>query len=307
MSRKTARRLGLATLLLALVGGLVAWQLWPQSFVPPAWANDYDVSARPPELIPAGTVVGTGPPEGWSHLVIKSLPRVRPGAESRIPTLFRSRTVGMMTWMFTGFVADVRPETRGGETRYQLNKVALGLGTSVNGRDVIITPETARAHGVELDWITKEILQKGYKTQELAKIVAHSSAFALVDTPVWFHFGEKNRLIRFRYALLVDSASGRLDVLVWPLDPEGGAAPETVVLLNPDQINPAELIPDPRGFNEIGVAKDSAFGVDSLPPHRAQFVLPTGVRELASRTKFTPDDAQRLETALRNLVASTPK
>ena len=306
MCRKTVRRL-LVLLGLALVGGLAAWQFWPKSFVPPAWANDYDVTAQPPETIPPGTVIGTGPPEDWTHLVVKSLPRVRPSEESRIPALWRSRTVRMSRWMFTGFVADVRPETRGGETRYHLNRVALGLGTSVNGRDVVITPETAERHGVELDWITKEILEKGYRTQHLAMVVAHSRAFALADTPVWFRFGERNRLIRFRYALLVDVASGRLDVLVWLLDPEGGATPGEAVLLNPNQINEAELIPDPEGFDRIGVASDSAFGVDSLPPHRARFALPAEVRELAARTKFTPDDAHSLEAALRNLIATTPK
>src|SRR5688572_5182474 len=166
MSRKIARRLGLVTLGLALVGGLVAWQLWPKTFVPPAWANDYAVTAEPPKLIPDGTVVGTEPPEGWSHLVIKSLPRVRPDAESRIPALWRSRTVRMSRWMFTAFLADVRPKTRGSETRYELDTIALGFGTSINGRDVVITPETAKQYGIELDWITKEILEKGYKTQK---------------------------------------------------------------------------------------------------------------------------------------------
>jgi hypothetical protein len=265
------------------------------------------VTAEPPKLIPDGTVVGTGPPQGWSHLVIKSLPRVRPDAESRIPALWRSRTVRMSRWMFTAFVADVKPDTLGGETRYQLDTIALGLGTSINGRDVVITPETAKQHGTELDWITREILEKGYKTQKLAMVVAKSLSFALVDTPVWFRFGERNRLIRFRYALLVDAASGRLDVLVWLLDSEGGAKPDAAVLLNPNQINEAELIPDPEGFDRIGVASDSAFGVDSLPPHRARFVLPTEVRELAARTTFAPDHAHTLESALRNLIATTTK
>ena len=306
MTRKTARRLSGLVLVLAAAGGVVAWQLRPTPFVPPAWANGYDVAAAPPETIAPGTVIGTGPPDGWSHLVLKSLPRVKPGAEANIPALWRSRTVRMMTWMFTAVVADVRPETRGGETRHRLTRVGLGLGTSVGGKDVIITPETAAAHGVELDWITRPILTKGYETQNLAVTVVHGPSFALVDTPVWFHEAGKNRLVRFRYALLADAATGRLDVLVWLLDPEGGAESPTVVLLNPNQINPAELIPDAAGFDRIGVASDSAFGVDSLPPHRAQFVLPAESRGLAARTTFTPAEARDLEAALRNLIASTP-
>src|SRR5262249_14142356 len=81
------------------------------------------------------------------HLVIKSRPRVRPGEEKNIPATARSLTVRMSQWMVTSFVADVRPETRGHETRYHLRAVALGLGTNVGGRDVVITPGTAEDHG----------------------------------------------------------------------------------------------------------------------------------------------------------------
>ena len=244
MSRKIVRRLAAVGLVLALVGGFVAWQLWPTSLVPPEWANQYDVNARPPATIPAGTVVGSGPPEGWSHLVLKSLPRVRPREESKIPALWRSRTVRMSRWMFTAFVADIRPETRGGETRYHLGKVALGLGTSINGRDVIITPKTAKDHGVELDrLITEPMLTKGYETQKLAMTVAHGDTFAVVDTPVWFRCGQQNRLIRFRFGLLVDAATGG-SMLVWVLDPKAWRR-GVAVLLNPSQINEAELIPTP--------------------------------------------------------------
>ena len=134
--------LSLAMICLALAG-VAVWYLWPAS--PPAWADDYDVTARPPETIPPGTVIGTTP-DGWSHLVIKSLPRVRPGDEQKVPPIARSQTIEMTRWMFAAFVADVRPDTRGSETRHHLRAVAvLGLGTSVNGRDVVITPETAAA------------------------------------------------------------------------------------------------------------------------------------------------------------------
>jgi hypothetical protein len=89
------------------------------------------------------------------------------------------------------------------------------------------------------------------------------------------------------------------------LDPQGSCGDTSAaVLLNENQIDEAELIPDPKEFDDIlGVANHKTFGVDSLPPHRAQFVLPPGVRELAARTKFTPDEARDLEAALRNLLA----
>ncbi len=288
-----------------VLAATLVWRLWPSSFVPPEWAADYDVTAHAAESISPGTVVERSPPVGWSHLVIKSLPRVRASEEAKIPFLARSETLRMTRWMFAVFVADVRPETRGNETRYQLRAVGLGLGTSVGGKDIVITPETAASHGVELNWVTRTILTKGYETQRLATVVVHGPTFALVDTPVWFRCGDKNRLIRFRYGLVVDVPTGRLDVLVWVLDPVGGCGDSgSVVRLNPDQIDEAELIPDPSEFDVLSVPSDAAFGVDRLPPHRSDLGMPTELRELATKTKFNADDARTLEAGLRRLLPS---
>jgi hypothetical protein len=285
------------------LGAAAAWYLWPAPPAPPPeWAAAYDVTARPPEPIRPGTVVGAAPPDGWSHLVIKALPRVRPGEEKNVPPLARSQTVRMTRWLFTAFTADVRPETRGGETRHHLRAVGMGMGAAAGGRDVVVTPETAAEHGVPLDWITRTILVKGHEVQRLAVVVVHGPTFALVDTPVWYRCGDRNRLIRFRYALLVDAPTGRLDVLCWALDPDGGCTdPGAAVVLNPNQVDEAELIPDRKGFDAIGVASEAAFGVDRLPPHRARVSLPPALRGPATRTTFTPDEARALEAALRPL------
>jgi len=291
---------------LALLGG-ASWYLWPSAAPAPQWVTEYDVTSKPPETIPPGTVVGTTPPEGWSHLVIKSLPRVRPTEESKIPRLARSQTVRMTSWLFTAFAADVRPETRGAETRYQLRAIALGLGTAVGGRDVIITPETAANHGVQLDWITRQIITKGYQIQSLAVIVVQGPTFGLIDTPVWFRCGDANKLIRYRYALLVDSATGRLDVLLWPLDLTGNCSdPTRAVLVKPNEIDVAELVPDPKGFDVLGIASDSTFGVDRLP-NGLRLTVPPELHDLTTKTRFTPEEAHALETKLREFLARSRK
>lgn len=302
-TKRTARRFAVVVAVLAGLG-LIAWSVWPRSTPAPGWGADYDVTARPPEMIAPGTEVGRAAPVGWSHLVIKSLPRVRPGEESSIPLLVRSQTVRMASWMFTVFAADVRPDQRAGQTIYTLRAVGLGLGTASGGRDIVITPETANDHGIELDWITREILTKGYKTQRLAVVVVHGSTFGLVDTPVWYRCGTHHRLIRFRYALIVDAPSGRLDVLVWLLDPEGDCADGAAVVLAPDTIDEAELLPDPKEFNTIGIPSDAAFAVNRLPPHRARLLLPPDLRPLAEQVKYTPTEAGALEAGLRRLLES---
>ena len=286
--------------------GLITWVVWPKSTPAPPWTEEYDVSARPPETIASGTVVGRSAPAGWSHLVIKSLPRVRPGEESKIPILLRSQTVRMASWMFTVFAADVRPEPRDGKSVYKLRAVGLGLGTASHGRDIVITPETAGEHGVELDWITREILTKGYKTQANARVVVQGPSFALVDAPVWYCCGANHRLMRFRYALLVDAPIGRLEVLVWLLDSESECNDESVVILAPDTIDEAELIPDSKEFNGLGIATDGAFAVDRLPPHQAETRFPPDLRPLTGQVKYTPAEAGTLEAGLRRLLHPNP-
>ena len=293
--------------LAALAAGGLAVRNFRPAVAPPAWADDYDVTAQLPEEIAPGTVVEAGPPEGWSHLVIKSLPRVRLDQIGRLPNnalVDRAGLVRRISWMFTAFAADVVPERQGSHTRYRLRAIGLGLGATVNGRPTVITTATGDRFGPALDPIQKMTLDTGYKVQEQARVVLHGPTFALLDTPVTFRCGEKNRMVRYRYALLVDPPTGRLDVLCWRLGAEGGECADLAqaVLLHPNTIDEAELVPDLAEFNALGIPNELAFGVDDLPPHRLEVALPPALSALAGKTKFAPDDARALEDGLRKLL-----
>jgi hypothetical protein len=94
----------LVALLLLAGGAFVAWELWPTRTPPPAWAADYDVTASTPQTVAPGTVIGTTPPEGWSHLIIKGLPRVRPSEVANVPGNLMVDPIRMASWMFTALV-----------------------------------------------------------------------------------------------------------------------------------------------------------------------------------------------------------
>jgi hypothetical protein len=303
--KRLTRRL---TAILVALGclGLIAWFVWPKSTPGPPWMVEYDVTARPPDSLAPGTVVGRTAPARWSHLIIKSLPRVRPGEESKLPLIGRSRMIRMASWMFTAFVADVRPESHGSKRLYGIRAIALGLGTVIGDRDVIITPETAAQHGIELDWITRGILSEGYKTQGRSTVVIHGPTLAVVDTPVAYRADGRNRLLRFRYALLVDASTGRLDTLVWLLDAQGGCGDGWAVVLAPDTIDEAELIPDPDEFSALGIPSEAAFAVDRLPRGRARTLLSPDLRSLVAQGKFTPAEAGSLEQRLRQILVQYP-
>jgi hypothetical protein len=206
--------------------------------------------------------------------------------------------------MFTVFTADVVKEQQGSHTRYRLRAIGLGLGTNINGRDTVITVDTATQFGVPLNFITKPTLETGYKVQQQSRVVVHGPSFALVDTPVSFRCGQRNRMVRFRYALLVDAQTGRLDVFVWRVGAENGECADLArfAILDRDTIDKAELLVDLEGFNELNVPNERAFGVDDLPPHLLEGTLSVEIRDLAAKMKFTPDEARTLEGALRKLL-----
>jgi hypothetical protein len=273
----------------------------------PAWADDYDLSAAEPEAIAPGTVVERGPPQGWSHLVIKSLPRVKAGEVPKLPNNpllgGRDGLAKKVSWMFTAFTADVVREQQGSHTRHRLRAIGLGLGANVKGRDTVLTVEYGRQAQLNLG-LHELVLDGGYKVQKQARVVIHGPSFALLDTPVAFRCGEKNRMVRFRYGLLVDAATGRLDVLCWRVGAEGDGCSDLAraVLLNDDTIDEAELLVDPAEFNAIGAPNALTFGEDDLTPHRREVTIPPEARGLAGQSKFTPDEARTLEAALRKLL-----
>jgi hypothetical protein len=300
-----ARRFALFAVAGALLGGAAVWALLP----PPApeWDTDYDTSAKPPDAIAPGTALERGPPAGWSHLVIKSVPRVRASEVPKLPRnplVSRDTLVRMTSWMFTAFAADVVREEHGAHARYKLRAIGLGLGASANGRNTVFTADTAARFGIEMDFVRKEVITTGYRVQDRARVLAHGPSFAVLDAPVTFRCGERNRMIRFRYALLADTRTGALDVLCWRVgdEPEHGDLTRAV-LLHPNLVNDAELVADPKGFSLAGIPGELAFGVDALPPHRLEVPLPEPLRALAGASRFTADEARELEAQLRGLLS----
>jgi hypothetical protein len=293
----------------------VVWATWPVSPPPVDWSGEYDTAPRPLEeasnvsadapvrydltskpadSMEPGTVVDKAAPKGWSHLVIKSLPRVREDQKAGIPEL----TVEKASWMFTAFVANVAKDENG---RYRFDKAALGLGAKAKERDTILTAETGRKLGGDLGLFGGEILNKGYEVQKKAVLVFSGPSMALLDTPVWFRVGEDNKLVRYRYAMVVDQLSGRMEVLLWRVGTDGvGTSFDDAVWLKPDTVDVAELVVDKKKVNRFGIPADDAFAVDKMPAGQ-KTPIPAELQKLAAQTRFTADEAYALDVGLRKL------
>ena len=119
------------------------WAAWPVA--PPlptpvaAAADPSPATPSPPEFIAPGTVVEPNDHPGWSHLVLKSRPRIRPDQRDKVNDL----TARMAAWMVTATLADVKKT----ESGYALRAVGVGLGAQAKGKDTVITPDTGAKLG----------------------------------------------------------------------------------------------------------------------------------------------------------------
>jgi hypothetical protein len=299
-SARSARRWLLALAVVAGLAALVIWYVLPDSAALDEWSRQYDVTASRPDLIPPGTVIGDTPPPGWSRLVVKSHPKIAPEHLNHVNSL----TARKASLLFAAVLADVRPADDGRPPRHRLRSIAVGLGVQVKGQDMILSPDTLSTLGSDLDLIDRTVLEATYERQLHAKLLIRSPLFALVDAPVPFRCGTKNRFIAYRYAFVVDEKTGHLDVLLWGVDGSGQCGQELSVLrhLPPNLITEPPLYVDDDEFN-LSVPKERAFGVGRMPDGDAQWTLPAELRPLAEQQeKFEPKDAQRLEKELRRLL-----
>jgi hypothetical protein len=260
-----------------------------------------DVPAPRFELIQPGTVIGKEPPKGWSHLIIKSYPRIRPDDLRLVTPL----TAELASFLFTVFVANVDEERVGGQVRYRLGAIAFGVGTSINGRDTIISPATQQRLGANVGLLGGQVLAKVYDGQQNVRLPAFTRTMALVDTPMVMLRGNRHRPIIIRYALLVDASTGKLETLAWLLDRDdrgGYQGPSSAIeWLPPSKISDAVLRVDPNEIT-LGIPSDNAFALVRIPEGQKQIAFPEDVKAVAAEANPSAAWAGWLEGKLRELL-----
>lgn len=126
----------------------------PQITWDPLEEREVDLKVQPLGWIPPGTVVGTTPPPGWSHLISVVHPRIRQGDLGKV-----SESVRDYACMLTiNFLANVTQDPKSTSPRYHLEEVSLGIGTLINGKNTIITSNTQKELGADFDFFARRLL-----------------------------------------------------------------------------------------------------------------------------------------------------
>jgi len=287
---------------MSAVGALLGLLLLPvtASAERPVPVDQYQVTPRQVSLIQPGTVVDEKAPDGWSHLIIRSHPRVAREDLDKVNSL----TAQLASFLFTAIVAKVEAYEDGDEMRYRFKDAGVGFGTPIEGRPTIISPDSQARLGANLSFFARQVLSTCYEEQKAGRIVCHSDTMAVVDTRVVLNRGGRHRWCIFRHALLVDPASGALATLLWPIDVgergyAGVAGP--VQWLPANKIQEAVLRVDTGEFT-FGVLSKVAFAVAEVPRGQRQLEFPEGVEKLAGLQRLTPESAYGLEMWLWEMV-----
>jgi hypothetical protein len=250
------------------------------------------------------------PPEGWSHLVIKSIPRLATGDLGSLPagskktaTLFRSV-----------LLANVKPVDIN-EKDFELTQIGVGIcipDPQDEDQDIVVSADMLSALGLNhLTTVQRMVLDAAELEMAEGRIIARTATFALFRSPVTIldpGAGGKHAKANLHYAFSTNRATGRLDVAVWTMKPESAPqqAPATLVKLAADTIFPCEL--DVRARRILGTIPFSwSFAMRELPPGR-ELRVPSSLGSLIVTTNRHPaeSDPDELERLLIKTLSTVP-
>jgi hypothetical protein len=251
-------------------------------------------------LLASGTQVGRTLPPGWSHLVVKSVPRLVSGDLDSLPEIASATA----TLFHTVLLADVRAVEIGGKgPQFHLRRVGLGLCTLVKDVDTVVTPSGQETLGLDLGLVASQVLERAEEELAKGRIIARTPTFALFSSPAELRVLKGHRPILLRYALLADPETGSLRTTVCAISAERERRKPVprVALLADGLICASDL--DVAASRLLGtVPFHWSFALRSLPPGRA-ILLPPGLQGRFTRDTFSPADAAAFEAELRRTLA----
>ena len=254
-----------------------------------------------------GLRVDKKPPKGWSHFVIKSLPRLATGDRASLPA-GSSKTASLFRNVL---LANVKPVDFA-ERDFELTQIGLGVcvpDPQDEAQDIVVAASQLDALGVELTMVQKVVLDATEAEMAEGRIIARTPTFALFRTPVTvLDSANKHRKVNLHYAFCVEPTTGRLRVAAWTMRLEGEPqqAPARMVKLGSDPIFKCDL--DVHAKRILGTVPYTwSFAMRNLPPGK-ELRVPPALGALMVETTRHPaaSDTDELERLLMQVLATVP-
>jgi hypothetical protein len=260
------------------------------------------VAANQPRLVylQPGMRISNKAPKDWSHLVLKSLPRLASGDRSGLP----AGVSKMATFFRTVILADIQPSNTD-DKDFVLTQVGVGVCAPQDEvHDVVVSSDRLDALGLHLSTVERLVLDAAEAELAEGRIIARTSTFALFRTPATLVVSGKHRKIALYYAFCVKGSTGKLYSAVWAMRPDGEPQlpPSAMVKLADKAIFDCEL--DVKAKRTLGVFPLSwSFAMRSLPPG-VSIRVPAELGDLIVTTAKHPADGDpaELEHSLAKLL-----
>ncbi len=276
----------------------------------PKATNDRSKISEPPVSLPAAKLVHLapgsriepeGPPAGWTHLVIKSLPRLATGDLDTVSSQ-AFETAGRVRLVI---VADVQNATTG-DVRSYLHRVGVGLcAPAANGLgDVVVTPTSVE--GSKGPWTTKQRLVLAATSLDLARVTldAATANLAIIRMPVTFLVSGSHRKVSVCYAVIADPCSAAVRTFAWMHDPDAASEPVQPTKLRLLSASVFDCPIDIKARRLLGTIPVTwSFAVTDLPPGTDLDAPPDLGPLLAAATgSIDPAISTRIEEGLTRLL-----
>jgi hypothetical protein len=256
----------------------------------------------------AASRIGDKAPEGWTHLVIKSIPELRSGDLDTLPEM-ASKTA---TMFHTVMLADVQP--LGLDRQFILSRV--GLGICVPARDgtkddVVVSSDRLEALSIKLSTVEQMVLEAAETELNEARIIAFTSTFALLRSPAMLVVQGKHQKVDLYYAFCVDPTTGRLRVGAWSMWPgtvTKQPPPPSLIEVAPKTIYQCAV--DVKARRVLGVVPFSwTFAMQKLPPGQALPIKgnkPLGEKIVAVARHPSDVKTEEFERMVRKVLFDAP-
>lgn len=302
-----ARRL---VAILVPILGLAGWPGRGEASSPGVATLAVQAIGSQPRLVQlnAATRVGEKTPEGWTHLIIKSIPHLQSGDLNTLPDMAKTTATMFRTVM----VADVQP--LGLDKQFILSRVGLGICVpSQDGSkdDVVVSTDRLEALSIKLSTVEKIVLETAEGELAESRIIAFTSTFALLRSPAMLLFQGKHVKVDLYYAFCVDPATGRLRVGAWSMWPGGGTQPPPPSIIEVAQKTVYKCAVDVQAKRALWTVPYSwSFAMQQLPPGHAIPIKgnkPLGEKIVAIARHPSDVNTEEFEKMVRKVLFSVPE
>jgi hypothetical protein len=289
--------------------GLVGWPARSAASTPAVAALAVQAIGSQPRLVQltAASRIGDKAPEGWTHLIIKSIPRLESGDLDSLPAV-ANKTATMFR---TVLLADVQP--LGLDKQFILSRVGLGMCVPARdgtNDDVVVSSDRLEALSIRLSTVEQLVLEAAEAELAESRIIAFTSTFALLRAPAMLVVAGKHQKVDLYYAFCVDPATGRLRVGAWSMWPGTvkQPPPPSVIEVAPKTIYRCAV--DVQAKRVLGTIPYSwTFAMQKLPPGQELTIKgnkPLGEKIVAIARHPTDVKSEEFERMLRKVLFDAP-